>query len=179
MRFKIIAATLLLISLTLTIQAQQIQIGVAPEINFPTGNASNISGIGIGAALLAELSVSQKYAISASGGYNLFVGKKYFGNRIKNISAVPVKLGLKYYSSPDFFLEGQVGAAFHQGSSAKTSFVWSPGFGTYLKAGANKQKMLIGLRYEGWTDATYNSKTTLNTTSFGFVGLKVGYQFGI
>ena len=91
MRFKIIAATLLLISLTLTIQAQQIQIGVAPEINFPTGNASNISGIGIGAALLAELSVSQKYAISASGGYNLFEGKKHFGNRVNNISAVPVK----------------------------------------------------------------------------------------
>ena len=179
MRYKIIATVLFLFFYIVSIQAQQIQIGLAPEINFPTGNASNISGIGVGAALMAEVSVSPKYAVSASGGYNLFVGKKYFGNRIQNISAVPVKLGLKYYSAPEFYLEGQVGAAFHQSSTSKTSFVWSPGFGTYFKTGANKQKVMVGLRYEGWTNATYNSNSALNTISFSFIGLKLGYQFGL
>ena len=178
-RCKMLVFTLLSFVFNLGLSAQQVKFGLAPELNLPTGNASNISGVGFGGALTAEVSIATKYALTASGGYNLFIGKKYFGSRSQNISALPVKLGLKYYSIPDFYLEAQVGAAFHQGTASKTSLVWSPGFGTYFRTDNNKQKIAFGIRYEAWTNTSYGKVNTLKTTSFGFIGLKLGYQFGL
>lgn len=160
------------------VKSQQITIGLAPEINFPTGNASNRSGIGGGGSLKMEMDVAEKYAVTASGGYTLFLGKRYFGTRIQNMEAIPLKLGVKYYTTPEFYLEAEAGAAFHLDKAGHTSFVWSPGFGTYLKTSAN-HKISFGLRYEAWTNTSYASVSNLKTTSFGFIGLKVGYVFGL
>ena len=62
-------------SLSFSALAQQIKIGLAPEINLPTGNASSISGVGFGGAVKAEIGIADKYAITANGGYNLFLTK--------------------------------------------------------------------------------------------------------
>lgn len=160
-------------------KAQQVRIGLTPEVNLPTGNASSISGIGFGGTLKAEVSVSEKYAVTVSGGYNLFLTKRILGTKLANIDAIPAKLGFKYYPSSDFYFEGQTGAAFHLGNSSKTSFVWSPGFGTYIKTGNSNNKLDFGIRYEAWTNTSYNASSSLKTTSFAFIGLKLGYVFGL
>lgn len=166
------------ISSTVSATAQNIRMNFSPEVNIPTGNASNISGIGFGAALGLDLKVSPAHVISVNTGYNHFIGKKYFGARTQEIGAIPLKLGLKYFSSPDFYVEGQFGAAFHQSGASKTSFIWSPGFGTYFNVGDNQQKLAFGLRYEAWTNTKYQSSSILKSTSFGFIGVKLGLQFG-
>jgi hypothetical protein len=160
------------------IKAQQVQLGISPEINFPTGNASSTSGIGFGGSLKLEVGIAEKYALTANGGYAIFLGKRLFGNRIQPIEAVPAKLGFKYYPSADFYFEAQGGAAFQLGNNSKTSFLWSPGFGTYIKTGNANAKIDFGLRYEAWTNSGYRATTSLKTTSFSFIGLKVGYTFG-
>jgi len=170
---------LIVFSISTKIYSQEIRIALAPEINLPTGNASNTSGIGFGGSLKVEFPIADKYAVTANGGYNLFIGKKYFGNRVENIDAIPTKLGFKYYSSPEFYLEAQAGAAFHLGSVSRTSFVWSPGIGTYFRTGNKNNKLDFGLRYEAWTNSSYGSTSNLKTTSFGFIGLKLGYVFGL
>ncbi|GAB1462447.1 hypothetical protein [Pedobacter sp.] len=178
MKLGIYIALLFSIFLT-TVNAQQFRLSVAPEFNFPTGNASSVSGIGFGGSLKAEIGVSEHYALTASSGYNLFIGKKYLGTRIQNIEAIPTKLGLKYYSTPDFYIEGQVGAVFNGNNSAKTSLVWSPGFGTLIKTGSKKNKIDFGLRYESWTLKSKVSSAGIKSSNFGFVGLKLGYLFGL
>ena len=178
-KYKIVAIAFFSLFLNLNLTAQQVKFGLASELNLPTGNASNISGVGFGGAVTAEVSLATKYALTGSGGYNLFIGKKYFGNRVQDISAVPVKLGVKYYSIPEFYLEGQLGAAFHVAGNSKTSLIWSPGFGTYFRTNNNKQKIAFGIRYEAWTNTSYGSSTAFKTTSFGFIGLKLGYEFGL
>ncbi|MFN0257825.1 hypothetical protein [Pedobacter ureilyticus] len=180
MKFKTsIFLFLLAASIFFNAHAQQVRIGLAPEINLPTGNASSISGVGFGGSVKAEIALADKYAITANGGYNLFLTKKKLGTKLENIEAVPVKLGFKHYPSPDFYIEGQAGAAFHMGASSRTSFVWSPGFGTYFKTGSSNNKLEFGLRYEAWTNTSYGATSTLKTTSFSFIGLKLGYVFGI
>ena len=167
------------VSISFNAQSQQVRIGLSPEVNLPTGNASNISGVGFGGALRAEIAIGDRYAITANGAYNLFLTKSKLGTKLANIEAIPVKLGFKHYPSPDFYIEGQAGAAFHMGASSRTSFVWSPGFGTYFKTGNSNNKLEFGLRYEAWTNTSYGATSTLKTTSFSFIGLKLGYVFGI
>ncbi|WP_113662887.1 hypothetical protein [Pedobacter nanyangensis] len=173
-------AGLLVLSLCFGAQAQQISLGLSPEINLPTGNASNVSGIGFGGSFKAEFGINYKYAITANGGYNLFIGKKYIGSRIPSIEAVPAKLGFKYYPTTDFYVEAQAGAAFHIGNSSRTSLVWSPGFGTRFKTGTANHKIEFGLRYEAWGNKSYSSgNTNLKATNFSFIGLKLGYIFAL
>lgn len=172
-------AFLISLSLVFKAQSQQVSIGLFPEINFPTGNASSISGIGFGGSLKAEYEITDKHAVTASGGYNLFIGKKYFGSRVPNIEAIPAKLGFKYYPTPDFYVEAQAGAAFYRSGFSKTSFIWSPGFGTRFKTGSANNKIDFGLRYESWANSSYSSNANLKATSFGFIGLKLGYVFGL
>ena len=176
---KLLSFVFLAFAIVFKAQSQEITIGLFPEINFPTGNASSISGIGFGGSLKAELGISDKYAITANGGYNLFIGKKYFGSRVPNIEAIPAKLGFKYYPTPDFYVEAQAGAAFYRSGFSKTSFIWSPGFGTRFKTGSGNNKLDFGLRYEAWANSNNSGITNLKTTSFGFVGLKLGYVFGL
>ena len=180
MKFKLFVVMFFVaMSLSFSAQAQQIKIGLAPEINLPTGNASSISGVGFGGAVKAEIGIADTYAITANGGYNLFLTKRKLGTKLANIEAVPVKLGFKHYPSQDFYIEGQAGAAFHVGGASKTSFVWSPGFGTYIKTGSANSKLEFGLRYEAWTNTSYGATSTLKTTSFSFIVLKLGYVFGL
>lgn len=179
MNYKIFAFLFFIVTSTVfTAQSQQLKIALAPEVNLPTGNASSMSGVGFGGSLKAEVAIADRYAITANGGYNVFLTKRKLGTKIANIEAVPVKLGFKHYPSPDFYIEGQAGAAFHMGGSSKTSFVWSPGFGTYIKTGSSN-KLDFGLRYEAWTNTSYGATSTLKTTSFAFIGLKLGYTFGL
>ncbi|WP_113639168.1 hypothetical protein [Nubsella zeaxanthinifaciens] len=175
---RILAVFLILISVGLSTNAQQVKISLAPEVNLPTGNAASLSGIGFGASLKTEFGVSERYAITASGAYNLFITKNILGSKIANINAVPVKLGLKHYASPDFYIEGQAGAAFSVGNTSGTSFVWSPGFGTLIKTGGSG-KLDFGLRYESWANTSYGTNSSLKATSFNFIGLKLGYIFGL
>jgi len=167
------------LSFVFKVQSQQVSLGLFPEINLPTGNASSISGVGFGASLKAEYEISDKHTITASGAYNVFIGKRYFGSRVPNIESIPAKLGFKYYPSSDFYVEAQAGAAFHQTGFSKTSFIWSPGFGTRFKTGSANNKLDFGLRYESWANSSYSSNANLKATSFGFVGLKLGYVFGL
>lgn len=179
MKLKILTLALIGIIFCSLTKAQNVQIGIAPEIDFPTGNASNLSGIGFGASLKAEVGVATKYAITAASGYNVFIGRRYLGVRTQNLEAVPAKLGFKYYSSPEFYLEAQAGAAFYTNGDTKTSFIWSPGIGTYFKTGNNKNKIDFGLRYEAWSSPRAGNIANVKSTSFGFIGLKLGYSFGL
>lgn len=171
--------TFILATISFQSKSQQVKLGLVPEINFPTGNASNMSGIGFGGAVKAEIGIAEKYAITATGGYSIFLTKRVLGSRFSNIEAIPVKLGFKHYPSPDFYVEGQAGAAFHLAEGSKTSFVWSPGFGTFIRTGSAGNKLDFGLRYEAWTNASRGATSTFKTTSFGFIGLKLGYVFGL
>jgi hypothetical protein len=179
MKFRFLTLIFVVLLFPFIAAAQQVQLGLGPEVNFPTGNASNVSGIGFGGFLKAEIGISPKYAITASGSINTFIGKKYFGNRLENVNALPTKLGFKYYTTPEFYVEGQLGAAFRFGNTSKTSLVWSPGIGTCFRTGSGENKIDVGLRYEAWTNTSYGSVSTLKTTSFGFMGLKVGYNFNL
>lgn len=177
---KIKSLTLLLLLLVeFHVNAQQPSIGLGAEINFPSGNSSNVSAIGFGGYVKAELGLSNKFALTANGGLSSFLGRNLFGAKTPTLSYLPVKAGFKYYSSENFYVEGQLGAAIGLSNNTKTAFAWSPGIGTYIKTRGTANKIDIGLRYEGWVSSTLIIPTGTKYTTFDFIGLRVGYAFGL
>lgn len=161
------------------VNAQTVQFGAGPELNLPSGNSSNVSPFGVGGFLKTEITLSAQYALTASAGIHTFLGRKIFNVRSQTLVSAPVKIGFKYYSSESFYLEGQLGASFPTKGNANTAFAWSPGFGTFLKSRNSHSKLDIGLRYEGWTSSSVFMPAGRSYTTFGFIGLRLGYIFSL
>ncbi|MFF5379913.1 hypothetical protein [Pedobacter suwonensis] len=152
-------------------------IGVAAEIGLPSGNFSNLSGIGLGVSVKADLPVAEDLAVTLNAGFMNFFGKKNQLFSVQDLTYITAKAGLKYQLSESFYAEGQLGASLPLNDEQKKLFIWSPGIGNQFKlSGGNK--LDLGIRYEGWTgksDIFGLSKT--NTK--GFVGIKFAYLFSI
>lgn len=168
MQFKFLVFIFLFAIITVKANAQQASLGFGPEVSFPSGNSSNISAIGLGGFVKAEIDISEKFALTAQGSLTSFLGKSFFGAKTPTITYIPIKAGLKYYTSPEFYFEGQMGAVMPLNGKTATSFALSPGLGAYVnKKGAN-HKIDVGLRYESWTKSKFN-----------FITFRVGYLFGL
>ena len=160
-------------------QAQLVHLSVGTGINFPSGNSSNISAVGLQGYLKTEFTLSQKYALTATGGLSEFFGRTMFGVRNQTLSYAPIKVGFKYYSSEYFYIEGQLGAALPLKGATKTAIAWSPGFGTYFKSKNNNNRFDVGLRYEGFTSSSLLIPSGTTFSTFSFIGLRLGYVFSL
>lgn len=160
-------------------EAQLVHLSVGTGINFPSGNSSNISAVGLQGYLKTEVTLSPKYALTATGGLSQFFGRTMFGVSNQTLSYAPIKVGLKYYTTEYFYVEGQLGAALPLKGSTKTALVWSPGLGTYFKSKNNNNRLDIGVRYEGFTSSTLIIPSGTTFSTFSFVGLHLGYVFSL
>lgn len=172
---------ILLFFISTGVKAQRSNIGIGPSIYLPSGNSSNISGIGIGGFLKAEVGLSPKFSLTAQGDLAHFIGKRVrvIGTSIQSITAVPVKAGLKYYTGEDFYLEGQLGAAIPVKGTNKTAFAWSPGIGTFVRNKNNSNYLDFGIRYEAWTSASVSATNSGSFASFNYFAIRAGYAFNL
>ncbi|MFD2288473.1 hypothetical protein GJU39_04240 [Pedobacter petrophilus] len=169
--------TAFILSASLTLKAQNTSgIDLGPEINLPSGNFSNLSGIGLGFSVKASFPVAKDFAISISGGYANFFGKRASVLRLADLTYVPLKAGLKYYLSETFYAEGQLGAGLALKDGQKTVVIWSPGIGNQFSLN-NEDKLDFGIRYESWIGQNDKLISANRTNAKGFVGIRLAYVF--
>ncbi|MBT2564479.1 hypothetical protein J7E50_06555 [Pedobacter sp. ISL-68] len=152
-------------------------IGIGAEIGLPSGNFSNLSGIGLGASVKADLPVAENFALTLNVGFMNFFGRRNQLFNVQDLTYGPAKAGLKYQLGESFYAEGQLGAALPLNKNQKTLFAWSPGIGNQFKlSGGNK--LDLGIRYEAWTGK--NNTIGLNRSDTkGFAGIRFAYVFGL
>ncbi|WP_406825896.1 hypothetical protein [Pedobacter sp. KACC 23697] len=174
---KIIFTVFLFSSPALLKAQNRPDVGIAAEIGLPSGNFSNLSAIGLGASVKADLPVAENFAITLNAGFMNFFGRRNQLLNVQDLTYIPAKAGLKYQLSESFYAEGQLGTALPLHKYQKTLFVWSPGIGNQFKL-SGENKLDLGIRYEGWTGK--NNVVGLNKTNTkGFVGIRFAYIFGL
>jgi len=160
---KLMAATLGMLAIFFTANAQSQTsttaqssvwtFGIGLEAGIPTGNATDISN------------ASKTVAVMLTSGYYDMIGKAApNGADFTSLGMVPVKAGLKIYVSPGFYIDGEAGAGFDTSYENHTKLIFSPGIGYGGKSWD------AGLRYENYSG---------NNNSFGLVGLRLAYNFGM
>lgn len=159
--------------------AQMLKVGIGPELALPTGNAANISGVGVGGYLKFEQAIAEKFALTETAEFTNFFGKKFLGNRSQSLTYLPVKLGLKYFPSENFYTEGQAGLAFPINNGGKSNFTWALGLGSFINTGNKNALFDFGLRYQVLTNTIQQSIIEQGRTNFGYFSLRVGYVLGI
>ena len=140
--------------------------GIGLEAGLPTGNANNISNFELGGTLRLQYDASDHFAWTLTSGYYNMFGKDIPGTTVKyqDLGIVPVKLGIKAFFAPTWYFGAEAGAGFETISGGQTKLILSPALGY-----ANKT-WDIGVRYENFSG---------QGNSYGLVGLRIAYAFGL
>jgi hypothetical protein len=137
--------------------------GIGIEAGIPTGNATDISNFELGGTARLEYGAGKTVAVMLTSGYYDMMGKAApNGSNFPSLGMVPVKLGVKIYVAPVFYIDGEAGAGFDTSYENHTKLIFSPGIGYAGKSWD------AGLRYENYSG---------QNNSFGLVGLRVAYDF--
>jgi hypothetical protein len=146
-----------------------LRFGFGVEGLLPTGNLKNASNFGLGITPRLQYGVADNLALTLTSGFYNFFGKELSGSPSVKVPAyqmVPLKLGVKAFVSQNVYLSGEVGAGFETKDyyGKNTKLIASPGIGW-----AN-QSWDVGARYENFSG---------QSNSFGTVGLRIAYGFGL
>lgn len=130
---------------------------IGVDAGLPTGDAHQLFSSVVGGSIKYELPTAKNTFLTLSGGYQAYLIKSEFKSpgEKSSFGFVPLKAGIKYYSSDGFFLEAQAGISISTESGGSTAFAYSPGIGYTFKGGFE-----LGARYEAWTkDGTVGQAT--------------------
>lgn len=146
------------------------KLGIGAEFALPIGDFADGWKLGFGGSLLYQHPVAPNLNLTANAGYISFKSKELpiIGGTI-NTGFIPVKVGARYFLAENFYINGELGAAFATGdNNGGTAFAYSPGVGVEFPV-ADKSSIDLGARYEGWS----------NNGSLSFIGIRAAFNFGL
>ena len=156
LRKIVLAGTLLFLHQQGIAQAnkkESFSINFGPEVSFTESSFRTTHRAGYGGSLKAEYTFGKHLSATANTGILVFQGRGYFENLVlqskvyKNLTAIPVKAGLRYYVST-FYAAGEAGVVFLNNYTNASRPVVSIGIGDKIKVGQGK--IDISLRQEFW-----------------------------
>jgi opacity protein-like surface antigen len=151
------------------------KLSVGLDFGLPVGNFGNGYSIGFGGNGKAEIPVASAFNFTITAGYTSFYYDKEVKDFFKSIGEptyqgfVPVKVGGKFFFSPNVYGEAEVGAAIATNNGGGTAFAYAPGLGLSYPV-SDKHDIDFGVRYEGWSK---------DGTNLGQVGFRIAYKFGL
>lgn len=149
---KLLFVTLVLLSVNANVKAQDtivtittrtvysrwernnLNLRVGPEVGFPSGDFGKTHQFGMGASALLDIPVARRFSIIFYAGIRSFGGKKITPSdtKYKRSSIIPLRTGINYKLSPDFYISGQVGESTVQYLGvSKTSISQAVGIGYF------------------------------------------------
>ncbi|HEY4326113.1 MAG TPA: hypothetical protein VGN20_19140 [Mucilaginibacter sp.] len=170
---KLLAAafTVAAVFLTTNVKAQTApsnpwRFGIGIEAGIPTGDAHTISNFELGGTARLQYDASNHFAYTLTSGYYNMFGKDIEGTdlKYKDLGIVPLKAGIKAFFAPNIYFGAEAGAGFETASGGDTKLILSPALGF-----ANKT-WDVGVRYENFSG---------DGSSYGLVGLRLAYAFGL
>lgn len=188
--YKKLFILIALISFTYAAKAQYnavpdtARITFGPDFSAPTGNFGNSYTYGIGASVQLDVPLSPKLYVTGNVGYTMFSASNSSSNpnyilnvKSPNMSAAPLKLGLKFYLIRTFYIQGEAGETLLLNRTAVyaidgNAFTWAPQMGILFKL-PNHNFIDGGIRWQKtqsfYGDSNYNT----------FWGFRVAYGFNL
>lgn len=171
MKKLLFAITILLIVQTASAQyhnesdGKNIYISAGGEIGAPSNTPYNFT---YGASAQAEVKLLDRIGLTLTGE---FIGYKYKNTLFANSNAthpsiIPLKAGIKYYTSPSFFLGGELGSTIQSNTVFGNMVVYSLGFGFDIPLD-KRSDIEVAFSYQNFTQSQYQT-----------TGMKVAYKLG-
>ena len=154
-----------------------IRYSIGADAGLPITNLSDNYKWSLGGSIQADIPISKEdLYLTINTGYNNIFANNDATKAIPDIHLIPVKAGLKYFATANFYVQGEAGVSFILNDGPlldkSASFTWSPQLGYLIPIGGNSF-IDAGVRYQG-NSKFYNSGKTNN-----LLGLRVAYAFPI
>lgn len=108
-------------------ERNNLNLRIGPEIGLPVGDFKNTHNIGVGGSALLDIPIARRFSIIAYAGFRSYGGK----DQLKRATIYPLRAGINYKLSPDFYASAQIGeSTVHYGVS-KTSVSQAIGAGYF------------------------------------------------
>ncbi len=142
------------------------RLGLGLEGGYATKNFSNFE---LGGTARIQYDVAENLSLMLTPGFYHFFAKNGYaqvndkGVYTNDLNMIPVKVGLKSFFAPNFYLSAETGAGFELNHAQETKLILSPGIGY-----AGNHGLDLGLRYENFSG---------NHSNYGLIGLRLAYGF--
>lgn len=169
---KIFLAVVCLLLMPVIAECQAYQKGtfsvsLGGEVLFAESKLTKSHRMGPGATLKGEYVFSKHATVTILSGYYFMKSKNKTLLNNENISAIPVKTGIRYYFG-NFYGAGEAGGIFFSGFNQGRGFAYSLGMGDKIKL--NDRVIDISLRHEAWV---------LGGNTNAIIALRLGYEFSV
>jgi len=157
---------------------------LAPIFRFLQVIFKNSYNYGVGASVQLDIPLSTVLYVTGNVGYTMFSASNSSSNpqyivgvKTPNMSAAPLKLGLKFYLIRTFYIQGEAGETLLLNRTAVygidgSAFTWAPQMGILFKL-RNHNFIDGGVRWQKtqsfYGDGNYNT----------FWGVRVAYGFNL
>ena len=145
-----------------------VSVGIGGELLFANRNLKNTHNTGFGGTIKGEYVFAKHATATVASGYYFLGAKKSNIVATENVSAIPLKAGIRYYLG-SFYASGEAGAIFLSRYGAGTSFLWSFGIGD--KFTLKRRVYDIGVRHESWPSESKGNASV--------VALRMAYEFSV
>jgi hypothetical protein len=188
--YKKLFILIALISFTYAAKAQYsavpdtARITFGPDISLPVGTFGDSYKYGAGASVQLDVPLSTQLYVTGNVGYTMFSASSSSSNpnyilnvKAPNMSAAPLKLGLKFYLIRTFYIQGEAGETLLLNRTAvygidASAFTWAPQIGILFKL-KNHNFIDGGIRWQKtqsfYGDSNYNT----------FWGFRAAYGFNL
>ena len=102
-------------------QTNKLKFGAGVYIGLPLGSFGDVTSIGFGGIVQAEMDLAPQIVGTATAGYLSFSGKSVNGFKLGSWSVVPILVGGKYFFTPMIYGAVQIGLNFVSYSNTYTS----------------------------------------------------------
>ncbi|MDN3548356.1 hypothetical protein [Mucilaginibacter aquaedulcis] len=155
-----------------TVSKGALRIAIGADGLLPVGNLKNTVNFRLGITPDLQYGLTEHLALTFTTGFYQFSTKKLYindglgaGLTMENsLEIIPVKIGLKAFVLPNFYVSGEVGLGLEvEEGGGPTNLILAPGVGYASK------HWDFGVRYESFSKQDYSA---------GLLGLRVTYGFG-
>jgi len=156
------------------------------DAGIATAGIKETNSVMLGASLQAGIPIVKELQFTIGAGFQNYFGKSLALNlqdapssyKTPAVQIVPLKAGLKYFLEPNFYIQGEAGAAFLLNKSAysggkSVAFTYAPQIGVLCPVSSNGNFIDIGMRYE----ATSKFNADYENSKVNLLGLRVAYGF--
>ncbi|MDR3694011.1 hypothetical protein [Mucilaginibacter sp.] len=148
------------------------RLGIGIEGGIPTGNLKDFSKFDLGGTARLQYGLSKDVALTLTSGYYNFFARSSsatidgitYTTKPSDLGVVPVKAGIKAFFAGGLYVGAEAGAGFETDYAKNTKLILSPGLGYATK------NLDVGVRYENFSGSG---------DSYGLVGLRIAYGFGL
>jgi hypothetical protein len=151
-----------------TTPANAFRLGIGLETGIPTGNARIGSDFILGGTARLQYGVSSNFAITlTSGAYHFFpVNIPGTNTKYDSFGEIPIKAGFKEFFVPNLYFGAEAGVAIEalDSGTGPKRFILSPA---------------VGYANNHWDVGVHYDNFSVKQGSFGLVGLRIAYGFGL